>query len=209
MPLRFGASQPTSFELRSTSTLPNAHRRARAGRSIIACFSLLGLTIGISTLAASPATAKTAKKKTKAPKTVPEDPKVRAQRLQFVEVVRLAALPYATQVRATLGTPTCIGGVDLKPGKTFQCVVAFDESPIPFSVTVGEASALTATPTFPVVDTRAIATSLSATSCGPSPFAAIPTGSVLTCSISQGKKKAAKTVAVRITGPNGTFTRID
>jgi hypothetical protein len=184
----------------------------RKKKTAFAVSSVTFLAAMLSTTIAPSADARTVKKKTAkstAPKTVPEDPKDRAQRLQFVEVVRLAALPHAIRVHATLGTPTCIGGVDLKPGRTFQCVVAFDASPIPFSVTVGEGNALVAAPTFPVVDTRTIATSVSASTCGSAPFAAVPTGSVLHCSISHGKKKAATTVSVRITGPDGTFTRIN
>ena len=172
---------------------------------------LLGTVAAIAVLCVStPASAATGSTPTTARTAVALDPKV------VVSIVKVAAYAPAVRVAAVVGTPSCPAGIKPAVGLTFQCLVPFDKTPVAFLVTIGDAGALDARPTFPVVSlvaARALA-GVGAT-CGvvKAKFVVLPIGATLPCTIGTGigtgtGTGTGTTVTLRVTDQYGTLTRV-
>ena len=136
------------------------------------------------------------------------DPKV------IVSIVKVAAYASAVRVAATVGTPSCPAAIKAAVGLTFQCLVPFDKTPVAFLVTIGEAGALDARPTFPVVSLAAarVVAGFGA-SCGAAKatFVVLPIGATLACTVGTGTgtgSGSGTTVTLRVADQFGTLTRV-
>lgn len=101
---------------------------------------------------------------------------------QVASAVTASALPFATQLGATLGKPSCPPVEKPKVGLTLQCVIAFGKNPVGWLVTLGEGSSLLARPTFPVVSKRVAELAAGGGAvCSLAPFAGLPVGATVSC----------------------------
>ena len=131
------------------------------------------------------------------------DPKV------IVSIVKVAAYAPAVRVAAKVGTPSCPAAIKAAVGLTFQCLVPFDKTPVAFLVTIDDAGALDARPTFPVVSLAAArAVAGAGAECGvvKAKFVVLPIGATLACTI--GTSTGTGTVTLRVTDQYGTLTRV-
>jgi hypothetical protein len=124
----------------------------------------------------------------------------------IVDSVRTQALPEGVRVGASIGTPTCAAPTKKTPGLTFQCLVPFGGSSIPYLVTVINATSVQARPTFPLVRQQDLvdAAKRKATgtvNCGRPGVRALPMGTIVECTVQQGKKSV--TVQVRVKDERG------
>ncbi len=167
--------------------------------------------LGVCWLAAtiSPSNEATAKRnKQKAATTVP-GPTAPPDALSIaliVDSVRTQALPEGIRLGATIGTPTCAAPTKKTPGLTFQCLVPFGGSSLPYLVTVINATSVQARPTFPLVRQQDLIDAAKrkvtgSVNCGRPGVRALPMGTIIECTVQQGKKSF--TVPVRVKDERG------
>ena len=134
------------------------------------------------------------------------DPKI------IVSIVKVAAYASAVRVAASVGTPSCPAAIKAAVGLTFQCLVPFDKTPVAFLVTIGDAGALDARPTFPVVSlvaARVLAGFGSSCGAAKATFVVLPIGATLACTVGTGTGSASgTTVTLRVADQYGTLIRI-